>query len=182
MKWSNKKLRKWLRILHRDLGYLMVGLSLAYGISGYLLNHLDGSDPAFKSEEGTIIFEKNLKRAELANLWKTQDNLPVIKRVLSIDDEHYRIMLDGGLGIYELHSGIVDYEYHKKRPIIYFINKLHYNKVRYWTWIGDIFAFTLIFFALSGLFMVKGTKGIAGRGKWYLIIGLIFPLIYLIWI
>ena len=41
---------------------------------------------------------------------------------------------------------------------------------------ADIFAVTLIFFAISGLFMIKGKKGIAGRGKWYLLIGLLIPL------
>lgn len=181
MKWSNKKFRKWIRIIHRDIGYLMVGISLIYGISGYILNHIDGTDPAFKSTEGTIVLAKYLSRAELATEWQKKDDLPEIKRILCIDDEHYRVMLDGGIGIYETVSGTVDYKYHKKKPIIYFMNKLHYNKVAHWTIVGDIFAFTLIFFALSGLFMVKGKKGISGNGKWYLITGLILPLVYILW-
>jgi len=182
MKWSNKAARKWIRILHRDLGYLMVGLSLVYGISGYIMNHIDKTDPAFNNYEGTIVLNQNLSRKDVIAAWTAQEDLPEIKSVQKLNDEHYRVMLDGGLGIYELKTGIIDYKYITKKPIIYFVNKLHYNKVKYWTWIGDIFAFTLIFFAISGLFMVKGSKGIIGRGKWYLIAGFIIPLIYLFWI
>lgn len=182
MKWSSKTARRWIRILHRDLGYLMVGLSLVYGISGYVLNHMDGSDPAFRTYEETITLQQNLDKNTITSEWTKQGDLPEIKTVLKMDDEHYRIMLDGGLGIYQINTGIVDYKCHTKRPFIYFINKLHYNKAKLWTWIGDIFAFSLIFFAISGLFMVKGKKGIKGHGKWYLIAGLTIPLIYLFWI
>ncbi|MCU4166393.1 PepSY-associated TM helix domain-containing protein [Carboxylicivirga caseinilyticus] len=182
MKLSSKKIRKWLRILHRDLGYLMVGISLIYGVSGYIMNHINGSDPAFKQEEGSIQIDKNLNTNEIIQAWKNIDDIPEIKRVLILDDSHYRVMLDGGLGIYEVNSGIIDYKCNTKKPIVYFINKLHYNKVKYWIWIGDIFAFSLIFFALSGIFLVKGSKGLSGSGKWYLIAGIIIPLLFLFWI
>ena len=49
MKLLNKSLSYWLRVIHRDLGFLMVGLCLVYGVSGFLLNHMDGKDPAFKT-------------------------------------------------------------------------------------------------------------------------------------
>ncbi len=182
MKWSSKKIRKWLRIIHRDLGYVMVGISLIYGISGYILNHMDGKDPAYETIEGTVQLNIALDKSGIKAVWEARDNLPAIKRILPVDDEHYRLMLDGGIGVYESTTGQVVYEQHKKKPIIYFMNKLHYNKVGGWTIMGDIFAFSLIFFAISGLFMVKGNKGLAGRGKWYLLIGLVIPLIYLFWI
>ena len=34
------KIRKWNRIIHRDLGYIAVGLSLVYAISGVVVNHI----------------------------------------------------------------------------------------------------------------------------------------------
>jgi len=181
MKWSNKEIRKWLRILHRDIGYLMVGLSIIYGISGYILNHIDGTDPAFKKENKSITLAKDLTRKKLLSEWNLLENNPKAKTILKINEDHYRLMLDGGVGIYEVHSGRIDYQLYSKKPIIYFFNKLHYNKVKYWTWISDIFAFTLVFFALSGLFLVKGPKGIKGRGKWYLIAGILIPLLFLLW-
>jgi len=181
MKWSSKSVRKWLRIIHRDLGYVMVGVCLIYGISGYVLNHMDGQDPAYDTIEGTVQLEQKLDKKAIHAAWDAQGDLPTIKHILPIDEEHYRLMLDGGIGVYESNTGQAVYEQHKKKPIIYFMNKLHYNKVGGWTIMGDIFAFSLIFFAISGLFMVKGKKGLAGRGKWYLLIGLAIPLIYLFW-
>jgi hypothetical protein len=46
---------------------------------------------------------------------------------------------------------------------------------------GDFFAVSLVFFAVSGLFMVKGKNGLAGRGKWLLLAGILIPLGY-IWL
>ncbi|MCU4155575.1 PepSY-associated TM helix domain-containing protein [Carboxylicivirga sp. A043] len=179
MKWSSKAVRKWLRIIHRDLGYVMVGITIIYGISGYLLNHMDGTDPSYETIEGSIQLASGLDKAGLTKAWSLQNDVPEMKRILPIDEEHYRLMLDGGIGVYQSTNGEVVYEEHRKNPFIYFINKLHYNKVGGWTIMGDIFAFSLIFFALSGLFMVKGKKGLAGRGKWYLLLGLAIPIIYL---
>ncbi len=182
MKWSSKSFRKWLRIIHRDLGYVMVGITIIYGVSGYVLNHMDGKDPAYETIEGIIMLPAGLSEAQVKESWALQSDLPALKRILPIDQEHYRLMLDGGIGIYQSNDGEVVYEQHIKKPFIYFINKLHYNKVGGWTIMGDIFAFTLIFFAISGLFMVKGPKGLAGRGKWYLLIGLTIPIVYMFYL
>ncbi|WP_430812831.1 MULTISPECIES: PepSY-associated TM helix domain-containing protein [unclassified Carboxylicivirga] len=178
MQWSNKAIRKWMRIIHRDLGFLMVGITIIYGISGYVLNHMDGTDPAYHTIENTVQLAQNLSAANLMGAWEQHDDLPAVKRVLPIDEEHYRLMLDGGIGVYRSTNGEVLYEHHQKKPFIHFINKLHYNRVGGWTLLADIFAFALIFFAISGLFMVKGRKGILGRGKWYLLIGIAIPIIY----
>ena len=39
----------------------------------------------------------------------------------------------------------------------------------------DIFAVALAFLALSGIFLIKGRKGLAGRGKWFLAAGAAIP-------
>lgn len=180
MKFDKVAVKKWLRILHRNLGFLMVGICLIYAVSGILLNHMDGKDPAYKSIEETIQFEKNLTREELSKLWETKQNLPLLKRVFVEDSTHYRLMLDGGIGIYSLQTGRADYEHHTKRQLVYWINKLHYNKVNGWSFMADFFAGSLIFFAISGLFIVSRKNGLLGKGKWYLIAGICIPIIYLI--
>lgn len=178
-KLQNKTIR-WLRLLHRDLGFLFVGITLVYAISGIYLNHMDGKDPAFVTEEYTLEIAKNIKKEDFSTYWNRQENLPKLMRVLTIDSEHIRLMLDGGIGVYNKETGIVDYETHQKKPFVYWINKLHYNKLTGWKYIADLFAGVLIFFALSGLFIVRGKKGILGRGKWYLIIGILLPILYVL--
>lgn len=178
---KNKKSAKfYLRSIHRDLGFLMVGICLVYAISGLLLNHLGNTDPAFKTEERTVKLEKHLTPEELEILWNDKDDLPETHKVMRIDDEHYRLMFQGGVGVYSAVSGETDYEIHTKREFIYWINKLHYNKVKGWFLMADIFAASLIFLAISGLFITGGKFGIKGRGKWYLIAGILIPVIYVV--
>ena len=43
---------------------------------------------------------------------------------------------------------------------------------------ADIFAVVLIVFALSGMFMVPGKKGITGRGKWLIVIVIVIPFLF----
>jgi hypothetical protein len=82
--------------------------------------------------------------------------------------------------MYNSANGHVDYEKHTKKAIVYWINRLHYNKVKGWSPVADFFAVSLLFLAVSGLFLVKGKKGLAGSGKWFLLAGLLVPLLYIL--
>jgi hypothetical protein len=158
----------------------MVGVSLVYAISGILLNHMEGKDPAFRTEDVALQAEKGLSSQELAFWWNDRKNVPPLRKILPIDEQHLRLMLEGGVGVYNSVTGALDYEKHSKRRFIYWINKLHYNQVKGWSVMADLFAVSLVFFALSGLVMIKGKNGIAGHGKWYLILGLVIPVLYIL--
>ncbi len=175
-----KTFRKWVRIIHRDLGFIMVGLCLVYGVSGFVLNHMGKHNPAYKTIEGTVQLSPNLKPEAIKDAWEKQDDLPEIMQVTQVNEDHYRLIFNGGIGVYSLNSGIVEYEQHRKKVIIYYLNKLHYNNVTGWTVIGDIFAVSLIFFAVSGLIMVRGKKGLSGTGKWFVLLGLLIPVFYIL--
>jgi hypothetical protein len=170
--------RRILRIIHRDLGFFVVGITLVYGISGILLNHLGKNDPAFRTEAKTIQLQANLTEPELLEIWRTDNNLPPLKRIMRIDENRSRLFIEGGQGVYNSTDGSLFYEKHEKRVLIYWINRLHYNKVKGWSPVADFFAGSLIMLAITGLFMIKGKKGIAGSGKWYLLIGLLVPILF----
>ncbi|MDD2437003.1 MAG: PepSY-associated TM helix domain-containing protein [Massilibacteroides sp.] len=176
--WKSNKITKWLRILHRDLGFLMVGVCLVYGVSGILLNHMKGKDPAFKTIEAEVKAPAGLSNEELMTFWADHQELPTLKKIFPIDDDFSRLMLAGGVGVYNSVTGQIDYEMHKRNALIYWIDKLHYNQIKGWSIMADFFAVSLIFFAVSGLFIVKGKNGLAGSGKWYLIVGLLIPVLY----
>ncbi|MEX0981731.1 MAG: PepSY-associated TM helix domain-containing protein [Bacteroidales bacterium] len=60
------------------------------------------------------------------------------------------------------------------------INFLHYNKPKkLWTYFSDLFAFSIVVLAITGLFMVKGKKGIGGRSIILISIGIMVPLLFL---
>ena len=167
-----------LRVIHRDLGFLMVGITLVYGISGILLNHIKGKDPAYNIESKTIQLPANLSADELSVAWKANESLPTLKKIMRIDDNYSRLLLDGGIGVYNSTDGSLSYEKHSKRVLIYWINRLHYNKVKGWWPVADIYAGSLIVLAITGMFIVKGKRGLTGSGKWYFIIGILIPIIF----
>jgi len=177
---DTKTALRWLRIIHRDLGFLMVGVCLIYGISGILLNHMKGKDPAFKTEQKVIPFEQGLDKEKLAQQWSSDSNLPTLKKIIPVDDDKFRITFQGGMGSYDSATGIVEYEKNTKRVLIFWINKLHYNQVKGWSMMADFFAVGLIFFAVSGLLIVRGKRGLPGTGKWFLLIGLLIPVLYIL--
>ena len=172
------KLAHILRIVHRDLGFLVVGMTLVYGISGIVLNRMGGKDPAFRTETKNLQLPGNMTPDELTQAWQADKELPALKRIMRVDESHYSLFLEGGVGVYNSSRGILDYEKHTKRPLLYWMNRLHYSKVKGWKPVADFFAGSLILLAISGLFIVKGKKGIAGRGKWYLIVGILIPVLF----
>ena len=172
------KLMRLLRIIHRDLGFFVVGITLVYCISGILLNHLGKKDPAFRTETKSIQIPANMTESELSDFWQTDKKLPPLKRVLRVDENRMNLFLEAGTGEYNSSDGNLQYVRHKKRVLIYWINRLHYNKVKGWTPVADFYAGALILLAITGLFIVKGKKGIAGTGKWYLLAGILIPIIF----
>ena len=54
---------------------------------------------------------------------------------------------------------------------------LHRNSLDGWRWIADVFAVGLITLALTGMVIPGGKYGLGGRGKWYVLGGLVPPLV-----
>ena len=70
-------------------------------------------------------------------------------------------------------------EFLEKRPMFYEVNYLHYNPNEWWMWFSDLFAVALIFLSISSFFMIKGKKGVVGRGGIYIAAGFIIPIAFL---
>ena len=94
------KLTHGLRVIHRDLGFLAVGITLVYGISGVILNHLGQNNPAFHTEAKTIQLPVNLSESELSAVWNADRKLPSLKRIRPMNENRLRVFLDGGMGVY----------------------------------------------------------------------------------
>lgn len=179
--WSNKNIRKWLRQFHRDLGYFVVGITLVYAVSGIILNHKETrEDPAFKTITEQVEIGRSLTPVQVTDYF--EDRFPSYKlnRIIP-SEEVYQIFIAGGIGSYNPQNGTLYFEVYKKKPLVFFINKLHYNQKQYWTSPADFYAGVLIFLALSGLIMARGQKSFSGRGKWFVIAGIALVVIF-IWL
>ncbi len=176
--WNSVGFRKWLRFIHRDLGYLFVGITIIYALSGIILNHKkNGKDPAYHTNYNNIQLKPGLTPNQLQVYWSQHLNAYPLNRILPEGDK-YSVYLKGGLGNYDPQKGTLTFEMYEKIEWIYFINKLHYNSRKGWTIMADIFAIAMIVFALSGMFIVPGKNGIKGRGKWLVLLGIIIPFLF----
>ncbi len=128
----NPKARKWIRNLHRDIGFVMVGLTLVYGISGILLNHMNGKDPSYKVEEVSLTFSKGLTPEEFKKAWQSAPGSPKLNNVGEVRGK-YRLMLQGTIGEYDPQTGLAHYQTSRKKPIAYWVNRFHYNRMKGWT-------------------------------------------------
>ena len=59
MKWSNS-IRKWSRIIHRDLSFFFAGMVLIYAISGIVMNHRNTINPNFSITRKEYKIAENL--------------------------------------------------------------------------------------------------------------------------
>ncbi|MCF0190297.1 MAG: peptidase [Marinilabiliaceae bacterium] len=172
--------RWWLAMIHRYLGYFAVGLTLIYAISGITMNHKSASDPAYDVERGSTTLPRELTIQQVDSAWYVSTEiLPKLNRVMPLDSGSYEVVLQSGSGIYNKATGYVDYATYERRPIIYWVNQMHNANLEGWSFIGDIYALTLIILALTSPFIVKGKSGISGMGKWWLIAGILIPIIWI---
>ena len=181
-----KIIRKWSRILHRDIGFFFIGASIIYGLSGIALNHLRDWNPNYiverKQVETNINFNNsdNIKQQILTFLDEINDR-DNYKSHYFPEPGYLKIFLTGGSSVFlDLETGEGTAEYLVKRQVFYQSNYLHYNPNKWWMWFSDVFAGALIFLAISSIFMVRGKKGAWGRGGIYMVLGIIIPILFLI--
>lgn len=180
------KVRKWIRIIHRDFGYLFFGLTVIYSISGIAVNHADDWNPNYIIEKKEVFFSP-LPDSTLSD----QFLIAHITAELGIKDSiissfrlkptEIQLFYEGKNLKADILQGKGIMEVIKSRTGIRETNYLHLNHPKkYWTYVADAFALALIALAITGLFMIKGRKGITGRGAWLTAAGLIIPVIFLL--
>jgi len=181
------KWRAWLRALHRDFGYLAVGLTFIYALSGLAVNHIADWDPNFEN------YEREVTVSTALPLDDDEAAAQIVMKELAISEEPidvYRVtdeLLEVAFDRKTLHvtlrDGHVFEEGQEPRLFIRAANWLHLNRgKKAWTWFADGYAAVLLFLATSGIFMIAGKKGLFGRGAILIGLGIAMPVVYLTWI
>jgi len=177
-------LSKLNRVTHRDLGYLIAGLTIIYAISGIALNHKNNWNPNYIFDNRSFITDIPIIRESFNN----EDAINILKSI-GADQEfktfHFpsgnkvTIFINDGFVQINALTGEGVIQKISKRPLFYQINFLHYNPGRWWKYFSDIFCVALILVTITGLFIIKGKNGITKRGAILTIIGIILPLLFL---
>ena len=179
-----KHWRPWLRAMHRDIGYVMVGLTFVYALSGLAVNHLtdwsDG-DASFKTYSTTIeVGALTGEDQAIADQLRTRLLIKEVPReVYRQSPEELDIIFDKRSLHVNTQTGHVVDEGQKPRFILRVANWLHLNRgKKAWTYVADGYAGSLMILALSGMFMIAGKKGLLGRGAILVGLGIAIPILY----
>ncbi|GAB4155358.1 MAG: PepSY-associated TM helix domain-containing protein [Planctomycetota bacterium] len=177
--------RWWFHAIHRDLGYLCAGLTVIYAISGVAVNHVSDWNPNYSIERseqsiGPIPHGPSVDDRLAREVLRRLDLPPAYKTIFQPGPGLLRIIRENHTIDVDLATGKASHEFVAKRPIVHEANVLHLNhKKRLWTFVADAFAACLAVLAITGLFLIKGKKGIAGRGLWLTSAGVALPLLFL---
>ncbi len=177
-----KRWRAWLRALHRDIGYIAVGFTVIYAISGIAMNHIEDWDPNFKSAERTLTIapipddasdDEAVERITTAVGFGTPDE------VFRAGDE-VRLTYTSGAQVTAI-ADTVTVQARDSRFFFRAANWLHATRGKAaWKYISDAYALLLLYLAISGIFMIKGKLGLRWRGAILMLVGLAGPLGYIV--
>lgn len=183
----NKELSRKIRRLnvatHRDLGYFFSSLIIIYCISGLALNHVNDWNPDFIIKKDTVRMQPYVQST------LNKDVVTAIGKKIGEDKykvydfptrDQVKIYYDNASLHLNFNTGVGIYERITRRQGFFQSNLLHRNSVKGWKYIADVFAVMLITISITGLFVLKGKKGIEGRGKWWIAAGLLPPIIAIV--
>jgi hypothetical protein len=174
--------RKWNRAIHRDFGYLFLGMTVIYALSGIALNHMKEWNPNYVITVDEISITPpgyQPDREAVIELLEDFDETENYKNHYFPSADVLKVFLDDGTLLLNLETGQGLLERTRRRPVFREVNYLHYNPVKYWTWFSDIFSGALIILALSGILIPRGARGITKRGAWLSLLGILIPVVYL---
>lgn len=170
-------------VIHRDLGYLCVALTLIYAVSGLAVNHIRDWNPNYRVEREERRFEPVpvTDRDTMVRLVTERLALPSPEESFRPVPGTVELFYDGWSVTADAAEGVATIESVKKRFLLFEANALHLNRPQgLWTWIADAYALLLVALTLTGIFILKGKTGLAGRGKWFVLAGLAVPVVFLI--
>lgn len=169
---------------HRDIGYACASLILAYSLSGLAVNHIGDWNPDFVISKQTVSLPRPYEKEEI-----TKERIEEFGQL--VQEEEYRVYdfptpdqvkvyYDNASLHLNLATGQGTYEKVSRRPILYHVNVLHLNRLKGWKWASDVFALILILLSLTGLLVLRGRYGLARRGKWLILAGMLPPVLALL--
>ncbi len=177
MKW-----RKLFRAVHRDTGYLVAVLTIVYVVSGVAVNHVADWNPNYTFSETDVdvgalpVGDYAAMQAHVIGTLAIDPSS--VRGHFMENDTEFRVFIGDGQEVrVDVRTGRGTRKNVVSRPVLYEANAMHLNTQKgIWTWIADLFALALLLLVITGVFMMKGDRGIGGRGKWWLAAGVLVPI------
>ena len=176
--------RKWNYLVHRDLGFLCIGLTLLYALSGIAVNHAADWNPNYRIERLQTriapLQSGQLDPLQIPQILQQLGEKGRHENAFQPDADNLWIYLEQRMIKVQLSSGQVEQEIFQRRPFWYPLNFLHLNHPKKaWTWVADGYAGALLLLAISGLLMISKKSGLLRRGIVLTAAGILLPLLIL---
>lgn len=176
---------KWRRLnnlLHRDVGYLIVGLTIVFGISGLALNHAADWNPNYRQTRTVVQIAPLVAGDRDGMVAEALQELGITDTPLNAfrpDPDTLQLFFEGRTYRIDAPTGQAIIEETRTRPVLFELNQMHINASKgVWTVIADVYAVALIMMAVTGMFVLRGRVGLTGRGKWLVAAGALIPIGY----
>ena len=167
---KKREMSATMRMLHRNLGFFLVGIMAVYAISGITLIFRD-SDILKKENKFEKTVDKNLAKSELGKVLDIRR-----LKVERIEDDIFYFKE----GTYNAKTGLAKYT---KIEFPYLIKKLQrLHKARSADplfFLNIFFGLSLLFFAISSFWMYMPGSSIFKKGMYFVFAGILFTLLLL---
>lgn len=178
-----KRWRAWLRAIHRDIGYLAVGFTMIYALSGIAMNHIDDWDPNFHATE---ITHKIAPIGDQVSDAEAAGRIAAAAGATGKPDDIYRagdeirLSYPDGTKLTAI-GDTLTVQRRRDRMFFRIADWLHATRGKQaWKFIADVYAALLLYLAISGIFMIKGRLGLRWRGAALITLGLAAPIGYIV--
>ena len=158
---------KYMRIIHRYLGFFLIGIMSVYALSGIVLVFRNTD---FLKKETVI--ERNIG-----------ENIPNKELGKSLRQKHFKILKEENNivffenGQYNKQTGIANYTSKDLPYVMKQMTKLHKatsNDPLYW--LNVFFGVSLLFFSISSFWMFMPKTAIFKKGMWFTLGGILLTL------
>ncbi len=138
-------------------------------------------DYTYENKEVILVLPENTKEI-------TKEFIEEATKDLNLKYDGHRIREDK-LRVYyksntvldvDIKSGKGNLEFKRKVPIIGQSMYLHKTTNNFWVWYSDIFGAAMLLIAITGILIPAGKNGFSKRGWKLAILGIIFPILFLI--
>jgi len=167
-KTDNRPLSYYMRMLHRDIGFLVVGLTLVFSLSGILL--LYRSTGFLKSDTAVSrTVEEGLSAQDIGRALH-------MRRLEIVSDDGRTVLFNGGLAVrdgkYDRQSGVVSYTEQKLPAALEKFTQLHKSSSKDAIhWFVVLYGVLLSFMAISSFWMFKPSTRQFRRGLVFAAVG-----------
>lgn len=164
-------LQRWMRLLHRDIGFFVIGLTVIYCISGIVLTY---------RETDFLKSEKQVEKSVAPGLSGSELGRALHqKRLTVVSEDEQSITFRNGS--YNKESGLASYTTKELPPVLTAFNSLHKatsSSGKHWFTL--LYACCLSFLALSSFWMYRPENGNFKRGITLAASGFAFALLVLL--